>query len=526
MAFSLFGFTLSKEDSGDVDFEKQTVVDLESDGSTDVIVTSGAGQLVQYMDDFIPTEEIDRIISYREISRGTEVDKAINEIVGDSITDTEDVNVNPVTVNLDEVKCISEGIKKKIGDEFNEILYLLKYNNFFPKYFKQWYVDGRIYYHIVVDNAKPKEGIKQLINLEATRIKKYREITKNPQSGVDQANVFKINDIQEYFIYFPKEHWTIGKISSVADISNVKNIIRFNKNTIAYAPSGVIDEYGETISHLHKAIRPANQLISIEDSMVVYRMTRAPDRRAFYIDVGDLPKQKAEQYLQSVMNKYRNKISYDSKTGKMNNGKETLAMLEDYWLPRTGTGKGTEIVPLSGGDSNIMDSESALYFRKKLYESLNVPTTRLESDSIFNMSKGGEITRDEIKFSKFIIQLRNTFAFYLFNDLLKTQLVLKNIIKESEWAEIEKYLKYDFSEDSHFAELKNLDIMKTRLEILDLIAPFTQTYFSRDYVKKSVLQQSDEEIEQYTEERLEDQKDKSVPQPEEEDAQGGPPNDK
>ncbi len=504
----LFGYEITKTDVSD-ELKKQSVIDLEADGTSEVVVTSAGGHLVQYLDDYIPTSDIERIITYRTISNCTEVDKAITEIVGDAITDTEDGTDLPVSVNLDKVETISKNIKNKISTEFEELLYLLKYNNFFPKYFRQWYVDGRIYYHIVVDSSNQSKGIQKLINLEATRIKKYREITKESNTDYIQ-NISKIIDIQEFFVYFPKDHWTTGNVVKTQDFQNLKNVLRFNTDSIAYVPSGLLDEDGETISYLHKAIRPANQLSDIEDSMVIYRMTRAPERRGFYIDVGQLPGQKAEQYLANIMNKYRHKISYDSRTGKMENGKEQLAMLEDYWLPRREGGKGTEIDTLSGGDNNMMDSESAIYFRKKLYDSLNVPTTRLESDAMFAMARSGEITRDEIKFSKFIIQLRNTFAYHLFNDILKKQLVLKSIIKEDEWPEISKHIKYDFAEDSHFAELKNLDIARSKLDVLRDIDEYKDTYYSRRYIKSNILSQTDDEIEELKQQREEEQKDPEV----------------
>lgn len=509
MSFNLFGYEISKSDPDQEKLKNQTILDIESDGSSDIVLSSAGGHLVQYLDDFIPTEDIARIISYREIANCTEIDKAISEIIGDAITDTEEVSELPVSVNLDSIEGMSDNIKEKISAEFEEIMYLLKYNNFFPKYFRQWYVDGRLYYHIVVDTSKPQEGIQQLINLESTRIKKYREITKDTEIK-ETSHINKVTKVQEYFVYFPKDHWTTSKVIKLNDFQDLKNVVRFSPEAIAYAPSGLLDEEGETISHLHKAIRPANQLSSIEDSMVVYRMTRAPERRVFYIDVGQLPKQKSEQYLANIMSKYRHKVSYDSKTGKMINGKDQLAMLEDYWLPRREGGKGTQIETLSGGDSNMMDSESALYFRKKLYDSLNVPTTRLESDSMFSMAKSGEISRDEIKFTKFIIQLRNTFAFHLFNDLLKKQLVLKKVINDDEWEDIEKYLKYDFTEDSHFSELKILDVLRTRLDVLRDIDEYKDKYFSRSYIRSNVLHQDDEEQKELEKERESEQKDPEV----------------
>lgn len=498
MSISLFGWEIGKKEPDTI--IKQNIIDVENDGSQDIVTLNSGGAFVQYLEDMMPNDEFELIKTYREISNYTEVDKAVSEIINDSIVYDNYQTPFPVQLMLDECDGLSENIKTKISDEFETILSMLNYNKFMHRYFRRWYVDGKIYYHLVVDEKKPKDGIQKIINLETTRIKKYRKINKKTVDGVDI-----VASIEEYFIYFPKEHF--DNQTAIAKVSNPlmsKNVVKFNENSVAFSHSGLVDEEDRPISYLHKAIRPANQLRMMEDAAIVYRMVRAPERRVFYIDVGQLPKQKAEQYLSSIMAKYRNKVSYDSKTGKLNNGKDSMAMLEDFWLPRR-DGKSTEIDTIGGSDTTNQ-IEEALYFRKKLYDSLNVPNTRIDSEQTFNFGRDGEITRDEIKFSKFVNNLRVTFSQDLFGNILKKQLLLKNIITLQDWERIERNINYTFIEDSHFTEMKRLEMLKNRLEVLTDINEHKTTYFSRDYIRKNVLQQTDEEIEELNKEREEEAK--------------------
>lgn len=488
----LFGFNITKSKN---DIAKLKIIDVENDYSEDII--NSGGRFVQNLINDIPLTDINRIITYRQLAKMPEVSKAIDEIVGDAITSVSEANTAPVSINLDKIEGYSETIKKKIIDEFDNIIKLLNYNKFFPKYFKQWYIDGRIAYQIVIDDKNPKAGIQKIINLESTRIKKIRIISKTKGNIV---NPDMVSDIEEYYVYFPKETWdSYTDISKSLPNINMNKVVKLNTNSVTFVPSGEVDENGDIISYLHKAIRPSNHLVMIEDSMIIYRMTRAPERRAFYIDVGQLPKQKAEQYISNLMQKYRNKISYDSTTGKVDNGKTNLSMLEDFWLPRR-DGKGTEIDTLSGGDSNIMDVDSLLYFKNKLYESLNVPVTRLQSETIFNVGRTAEITRDEVKFSKFIDSIRDFFAYSLFNDILKKQLLLKKIINEYDWNNISADIGYKYLEDSSFAELREFEVMKSRFEILKDANEYI-TYFSKQYISKNILKQTDEEIKELSQQR-------------------------
>jgi len=368
---------------------------------------------------------------------------------------------------------------------------LLNFANKGYEIFRRWYIDGRLYYHIIVDPAATKKGIKELRAVDAVKIKKIKKIDKIKDPRTQVPVVTKVED---FYIYYDKAYMDRygGGGLSVVNNQGIDGI-KIAKEAICYVPSGMYDfENKRVTGYLQKAIKPLNQLRMIEDAVVIYRISRAPERRIFYLDVGSLPKTKAEQYLREIMNKYRNKLVYDASTGELKDDKKHMTMLEDFWLPRREGGRGTEISTLDGGQ-NLGEMEDVEYFKKKLYRALNVPVTRLEPDSGFNMGRASEITRDELKFSKFVDKLRSAFS-QLFINLLKTQVILKGIMREEEWRALEQDIRFDYIRDSYFTELKNAEMMKERLEILQQMEEFIGTYYSRDFVRKNVLRQTEEEI--------------------------------
>ena len=376
-----------------------------------------------------------------------------------------------------------EKIKRLIRKEFDSVLSLLEFEQKGHDIFRRWYVDGRIFFHKVIDPKNPKKGVTSLRYIDATKIRKVREVKKEK----DQATgVDKIKKIEEYYIYNEKGLHSAGYGGS-------QQGIRIADDAITYCPSGVIDQNsGKVLSYLHKAIKPVNQLRMIEDALVIYRISRAPERRIFYIDVGNLPKIKAEQYLKDVMNRYRNKLVYDASTGEIRDDRNHMSMLEDFWLPRREGGRGTEITTLPGG-SNLGEIDDIQYFQKKLYRSLNVPISRLESESNFSLGRSTDITRDELKFTKFIQKLRKKFV-HLFTDVLKTQLLLKGVISLEDWDIMKEHIQYDFLKDGHFAELKEAELLNDRISTLQNIESYIGTFFSKEYVLKHVLRMNDAEI--------------------------------
>ena len=369
-------------------------------------------------------------------------------------------------------------IKKRIKEEFERILQLLDFNNKAHDIFRRWYVDGRIFYHKVIDSQNPRKGIQQLRYIDPRKIKKVREVQTGRKGQVDVVKKFK-----EFYIYNQHGH----------QVNNTSTGVKLTFDSIAYCPSGLIDMHkGTVLSYLNKAIKPVNQLRMIEDSVVIYRISRAPERRIFYIDVGNLPKIKAEQYLKDVMNRYRNKLVYDASTGEIRDDRNHMSMLEDFWLPRREGGRGTEITTLPGG-ANLGEIDDITYFQRKLYRSLNVPISRLEAEQNFSLGRSTEITRDELKFTKFVGKLRKKFS-VIFNDLLKTQLILTGVIAEEEWKSMSEHIQFDFLQDNNFTELKNAELLKERLEMLSQVENYVGTYFSKEWVKKNVLHLTDDEI--------------------------------
>tara|TARA_Y100000034_G_C6888531_1_gene408346 strand:- start:881 stop:2431 length:1551 start_codon:yes stop_codon:yes gene_type:complete len=427
--------------------------------------------------------ENDLIRRYRSMALFPEVDMAVTDICNDAIVMDEESE--PITVNLDKVD-ISENIKTKIYDEFDEILRILNFNNKGYDIFRRWYVDSKLYYHIIIDNNNPKKGIQELRPIDPVQIQKIRKVDKEILSK-DGVRMPVVKSVEEFFLY------TNTDKNSLTPTPN--SGLKIAPDAICYSHSGVVDTGTKrVVGYLQKAIRALNMLRQIEDAVVIYRISRAPERRIFYIDVGNLPKQKAEQYLRDIMNRYRNKIVYDSGTGEIRDDRRHMSMLEDFWLPRREGGRGTEISTLEGGQ-NLGEMEDVLYLQKKLYRSLNVPPSRLESENGFNMGRSAEITRDEVKFFKFIERLRSRFS-TVFLQLLKTQLVLKGIMTQEDWDKIFTNISFSFRKDSYFTELKETEIMKERLEMLRDMDDYIGKYYSIEFVRKNILQQSEKDIEE------------------------------
>ena len=475
----LFGFRIErpKKAEGSVPSFTSPTAD---DGTIDI---AGGGFFGQVLDqDGRERTEIDLIRRYRDIAQQPECDTAIEDIVNEGIISNED-DV-PVQITLDRLP-FPEKIKRKIRKEFMEVLRLLHFEAKGHDVFRRWYVDGRIFFHKIIDTKNPKQGIVELRYIDPTKIKKVRQIKKQKdnKSGVDM-----VEGIEEYFLYNEKGMNSAGMGGSGSGM-------KIAGDAIAYVPSGSIDgNSGRVLSYLHKAIKPVNQLRMIEDALVIYRISRAPERRIFYIDVGNLPKIKAEQYLKDVMNRYRNKLVYDASTGEIRDDRNHMSMLEDFWLPRREGGRGTEITTLPGG-SNLGEIDDIVYFQKKLLKSLNVPISRMDSESGFSLGRSTEITRDELKFTKFVQRIRKKFT-PLFTDILKTQLLLKGIIAPDDWPMMQEHLQYDFLQDGHFSELKDAELLENRIQSLESIQSYIGTFFSKEYVLKKVLRMNDAEIDE------------------------------
>jgi hypothetical protein len=431
--------------------------------------------------------ENELIRRYRSMALYPECDSAIEDIVNEAIVS--DTNDSPVSIELSNLNA-SDGIKKKLREEFKYILELLDFDKKAHEIFRNWYIDGRLYYNKVIDQKNPQDGIQELRYIDSAKMKYVRQVKKTRNDGLARAEqdnpaTYNFPELEEYFIYTPGGSNQYG--------SSPAKGIKLTKDSVTYCTSGLVDRNkGSTLSWLHKSIKPLNQLMMIEDSLVIYRLSRAPERRIFYIDVGNLPKQKAEAYLRDVMQRYRNKLVYDANTGEIRDDKKFMSMMEDFWLPRREGGRGTEITTLPGGQ-NLGEISDINYFQKKLYRSLNVPETRLQGDSGFSMGRSSEILRDEVKFSKFVGRMRKRFS-EMFSDMLKTQLILKNIITPEDWEYMNDHIQYDFLYDNHFAELKDAELLRERLTLAEQTQQYVGKYYSNDYVRRSVLRQTDEEI--------------------------------
>ena len=472
----LFGFSITRV-KPKPDPKQSFTQPAVDDGTTTV---AAGGYFGQYLDmEGKAKNEQDLIRRYREISIHPECDMAIEDIVNEAIVSNE--MKQPVKLNLENLS-YGPDVRRKIEDEFSEILQLMDFNTKGHDLFRRWYVDGRIFYHKVIDTDSPRKGITELRYIDPRKIKKIREVRKRRPDGV-VPSLAMVDEFEEYYIYNEKgvTNTTSGGIKIATD-------------AISMCPSGLIEQNKNMImSYLHKAIKPVNQLRMIEDAVVIYRIARAPERRIFKIDVGNLPKVKAEQYLRDVMARYRNKLVYDASTGEIRDDRNYMSMLEDFWLPSREGGRGTDISTLPGGQ-NLGETADIEYFRAKLYRSLNVPVSRLETSQGFALGRSTEITRDELKFTKFVQRLRKRFT-HLFDDILRTQLVLKGIIADEDWHEIKDAIQYDFIADGHFAELKNAELLTDRLRLAAEMQPYIGKYFSVDYVRKNVLKQTNREVE-------------------------------
>ena len=488
----LFGFSI--EDGDNKPKGAVSPVPQNNEDGVDHYLTSGF--FGSYVDiEGVYRSEYDLIKRYREMALHPEVDGAIEDIVNEAIVS--DTNDSPVQIELSNLNA-SDGLKRKIREEFKYILELLDFDKKAHEIYRNWYVDGRLYYHKVIDLKNPTDGIQELRYIDALKMRFVRQASKQKKEDIRyQPNAEKdpkdagFPNIQEYFIY----NQSTSQIGSIANrgSNQASQGIKFAKDSITYCTSGLVDRNKNlTLSYLHKAIKGLNQLRMIEDSLVIYRLSRAPERRIFYIDVGNLPKMKAEQYLRDVMMRYRNKLVYDAQTGEIRDDKKFMSMLEDFWLPRREGGRGTEISTLPGGQ-NLGELSDIKYFQEKLYRSLNVPTSRIGGQEGFNLGRSSEILRDELKFTKFVGRLRKRFS-AMFNDLLKTQLILKNIVSPEDWNVMSEHIQYDFLYDNHFSELKDAELMTERLNIAATAEPYIGKYYSQDYVRRKILRQTDEEI--------------------------------
>jgi hypothetical protein len=496
----LFGFSIEDDDR----LPKSALSPIPPNDEDGVDHYLTAGFFGSYIDiEGVYRTEFDLLKRYREMALHPEVDSAIEDIVNEAIVS--DTNDSPIQIELSNLNA-SDGIKQKIREEFKYILELLDFDKKCHEIYRNWYVDGRIFYHKVVDLKKPTDGIQELRYIDAMKIrhvrreKRQKKQDMTPMSMRDYGSPernpmnFKFPEIEEFFIYDPKSSYPVGA-SGIGDIGtgSADKGIKIAADSITYCTSGLIDRNkGTVLSYLNKAIKSLNQLRMIEDSLVIYRLSRAAERRIFYIDVGNLPKVKAEQYLREVMARYRNKQVYNSTTGEIRDDRRFMSMQEDFWLPRREGGRGTEIDTLPGGQ-NLGEITDINYFQKKLYSDLNVPSSRIAGDGGFNLGKSSEILRDEVKFSKFVGRLRKRFS-RLFNDMLRTQLILKNIVTPEDWKKMSEHIQYDFLYDNHFAELKDSELLADRLNSLTLAEQYIGKYFSQDYVRRKVLRQTDEEI--------------------------------
>ena len=503
MAIKLFGFTLGSKDIVQVQPPEQPSFALPSEANDDGAVTITQNP---YYGTYVDLEgsvrnELELITRYREMANHPELEMAIDDIVNEAIT--HDVSGRTVDIVLDNLKQ-PDAVKKKIIEEFGNVLKMLNFNNLADDLFKRWYIDGRIYYHVVVDEADPKKGIQELRYIDPRKIRKVRELVKgrDPKTG---ANI--IQSIAEYYVYSDK-----GTTTQTYS-AQVNAGLRIAPDSVINVNSGLMDAKNTfVISYIHKAIKPLNQLRMIEDAVVIYRLSRAPERRIFYIDVGNLPKGKAEQYLRDIMIKYKNKMVYDASTGELRDDRKHMSMLEDFWLPRREGGKGTEITTLPAGQ-NLGELEDVKYFRQKLLQSLNVPISRLEPQQggMIGIGRTSEVTRDEVKFTKFITRLRNKFS-QIFDNALGIQLALKGICSREEWDQFKEDVYYDYKKDNDFTEMRDAEILRERLGVLATVDPYLGRYYSAKWVKKNVLQMTEQQIEEM-QKQMEEESEQGVGQP-------------
>lgn len=492
MAIDLFGFTIgrngkptAKSTNGADSKAASFVGPDEYDGTFTVDGGGVFGQYVDFQGGF--KSENDLIARYRSMALYPEVDLAIDDITTEAIVHGQDKTI--VSIDLDKVD-MPVSIKNKMKDEFEGILRLLKFNQRAYEIFRRWYIDSKIYYHIVLDESNKNKGILELRAIDPAKIKKVRNVQK-AQESVNGTQVAVVKNIQEFYLY--------TNLDKQSSFQTAQSGLKIAPDSICYVHSGIIDSGTKrVVGYLQKAIRPLNMLRQTEDATVVYRISRAPERRIFYIDVGNLPKQKAEQYLKDIMNRYQNKLVYDASTGEIKDDRKHMNMLEDYWLPRREGGRGTEIQTLDGGQ-NLGEMEDVDYFLKKVYRALHVPTSRMDAENGFNMGRSSEISRDELNFFKFIDRLRGRFS-ELFIQLMRTQCLLKGIMKEEDWTKIVQDIYFDYQKDSYFTELKETEIMRERLEMLQSVEPYIGRFYSDGWVRKNILKQSEKEMEEIAKE--------------------------
>ena len=505
----LFGFSI--EDTEKKSKNIVSPVPANNEDGVDNYISSGF--YGSYVDiEGVYRTEYDLIKRYREMALHPECDGAIEDVVNEAIVS--DLYDSPIEIELSNLNA-TDKLKKAIRQEFKYIKELLDFDKKSHEIFRNWYVDGRLYYHKVIDLKKPQEGIKELRYIDPMKMKYIRQEKKKDKNiigpnipGRDESKNGIAPEIEEYFVYTPKPNYPSTNIAGGGGSKGT----RIAKDAITYCTSGLVDRNkGSVLSYLHKAIKALNQLRMIEDSLVIYRLSRAPERRIFYIDVGNLPKVKAEQYLRDVMMRYRNKQVYDANTGEIRDDRKYMSMLEDFWLPRREGGRGTEISTLPGGQ-NLGELSDIEYFQKKLYRALGVPESRIAADGGFNLGRSSEILRDELKFSKFVGRLRKRFA-QMFNDMLKTQLILKNVVSPEDWNKISDHIQYDFLYDNQFAELKETEMLNERLGVLATIEPYIGKYYSTQWVRSKVLRQTDSEQIEMDEQIEKEIKDGVIPDP-------------
>lgn len=514
-SFKLFGFEIKKAKKKEDD-KVQSIVPARDDDGAGYVTTSGGMHYGQYLniDGDDAKDNYQLIMKYRGVSAHPEVDMAIEDIVTESISGTDEEQ--SVDINLENIKA-PDSIKKKIKEEFDQIYNMLNFGELGHDIFRRWYVDGRLYHHLVVNESNLKEGIVEIRPIDSAKIRKIKQV----KTKIDQATGAKLIDkVDEFYIYTEKQGSTNSLVSE-----NQTTGIKLTEDSISYITSGLLSEDRKKIvSFLHKALKPINQLRMMEDSLVIYRLARAPERRIFYIDIGNMPRGKSEQYMKDIMTKYRNKLVYDAKTGEIRDDRKHVAMLEDFWLPRREGGRGTEISTLPGGE-NLGQIDDIIYFQKKLYRSLNVPVNRLEQENQFSLGRSTEISRDELKFQKFIDRLRKRFG-HLFTGILKKQLILKGIITEEDWEEWKNDIIIDYVRDNYFAELKEAEILRERIQTLDQLQNYVGEFFSKKWIQLNVLQMTEEEIEEMKKDIDTEKSEGEIPEPEQTQEQIVEPTDK
>jgi len=485
-SIKLFGWELKKSEKPKEETQNLKSVVPPSDDDGAGYVSSGPAAYYGHYIDISGSKETkdnsDLIKSYRGLATHPEVDQAIEEIVNETIITGD--NESPVELNLDKVE-LTQSIKNKINTEFENICSMLNFNDLGHDIFKSWYVDGRLYHHLLVDEKNKKAGIQEIRYIDATKIRKVKNVKyeEDPKTGVKI-----VKSTEEFYIYENAPKSSKGK----PIVTNTQGV-KLSTDSISYVTSGLLDENRtKVVSYLHKAMRPINQLRMMEDSLVIYRLARAPERRIFYIDVGNLPRGRAEEYMKNIMARYRNKLVYDANTGQVKDDRKHMSMLEDFWLPRKEGGRGTEISTLPGGQ-NLGEIEDILYFQKNVFKALGVPADRLRQESTYSLGRSTEIQRDEVKFQKFVNRLRSRFS-KLFIDILKKQLILKGIITADDWTDIKENIFVDYQKDNYYTELKELEMMRERLNLVDQSAQYVGQFLSKEYVMKKILSFSDEEM--------------------------------